>query len=227
MRYSFLLAIALTAFLTTEAYPQTTGAGGQTGTGTGQRVRFPHPLFSRNEVASSLRFTQPQIIQLNQLAAQLQAQFAPQLDRANRMSGSDRIRAMMELQHQYNSSLMTGARPILPQPQFDRLTQLQLQFNGYASLLQADVSRQLQLSAAQTRLLQEAELAFARQLQVIQQRALTNLPQAQQMFVDLQRAFQARVPQLLTPAQQQIWRQLAGDPFIFQFDPNTDTIIFR
>jgi hypothetical protein len=190
-------------------------AGG-VGTAATPTVMFPSLAIQANGVPKALDLTDRQQAQLNTMTQQLQTRFQAQYDRLARLPAADQAQRLDQLNREFSTAWLDGARGVFNPNQLTRYQQLQLQYGGFASLTDPVAQKALNLTDAQMAQLRQ-DLTWSQQQQAaIRQQALTDQARAVQMFNTFNTDAQTRMNQLLNANQQQAWTQLTGTPFAFQ-----------
>lgn len=183
-----------------------------------QPYTYPPAVYQMQGVPQALNLSQQQINSLNQLSTRIQNSYR---DRYGKLSGvpeAERAARLRELNQQYQADWMTGARDVFNQQQLSRYQQLQLQQGGFNSLSNADLQRQLNLTAEQQRRVQDAANWSAQQMRDINSLGATDRDKAMLLYQDYQKQYQQRFNQILTPEQQRTWKGMIGEPYSFQPD---------
>ena len=180
-------------------------------------VQFPTNLFQVPDVARSLALTDAQLNQLNTVTAQVQSQFRDQFNRLNTLSDADRAALALQLDREFTAAWLARARDVFNARQLARYEQLQAQFGGFNTLADPAIQRQLGLTDAQLRLLNQDLTWQTQQERDIMRQAQLDRARGVQLFNDFSRAQQQRLNQLLTAEQMRAFAQMTGEPF--QFPP--------
>jgi hypothetical protein len=234
--------------------PGVTNAGSATGTaGLGTRagtartgVRSPttntNAPFNFNGITQSPFFADPGVRrqlnlnnnQFNTMNGAWQNAFnrfntaANNLKANTNLSEQQRAQEMARLESQFNRDIGTSVDSTLTNPQLrNRFSQLNRQFMGFNTFNDPAIRQQLNLTPQQLREIRQLNTEWRRQMQAFQQNTGTNNPQASQAAWNQFWAQNgARLNAILTPAQQQQWAQLTGEPFVFSqssFFPGSTT----
>jgi serine/threonine protein kinase len=125
-----------------------------------------------------------------------------------RLSPEERQQRLLELARAIDAELQT----ILNPEQVRRLRQIALQRQGPHAFREADIAAALRLTAVQRSKIRAIEAETF--LPPTDRDERLDSPREQRMvFEDRWRAALAQIMQLLTPEQQQIWREMTGEPF--------------
>lgn len=186
---------------------------------------FPTQVFQQSGVPKDLGVNSRQQTQLDTMTQQLQAKYQSQYDKIKSLPAAEQADRLAQLNREYTAAWLNDARSVFNEQQLTRYQQLQLQYGGFASLMDPVPQKALNLTDAQLKQLRQ-DLAWSMQQQTaIQQQALTDQAKALQAFNTYNTAAQERFNQLLDTRQRQMWSQMIGSPFAFQpsFAPTTGT----
>lgn len=177
---------------------------------------FPTQVFQQVGVPKDMGVNSKQQTQLDTMTQQLQAKFQSQYDKLKGLPAADQADRLAQLNREYTAAWLNGANGIFNEQQLTRYQQLQLQYGGFASLMDPVPQKALSLTDAQLKQLRQ-DIAWSKEQQAaIQQQALIDQAKALQAFNDYNTAAQARFNELLNLNQRQMWSQMIGNPFAFQ-----------
>lgn len=177
---------------------------------------FPTPLYRMNDISKSLNLNQDQLARLNGLTEATQARYRDDLNKLGALNEADRAVRMRELNQRYYADWNKGAGDVFNDIQRTRYQQLNYQYGGFNALYDADLQRQLNLTAEQQKNLQAHSDWNTQQLAEINRVGATDASRGAAMYRDYWTARQQRMNQFLTPQQQQAWTRMTGDPYQFQ-----------
>jgi len=177
---------------------------------------FPPLVFQQTGVPKDLGVNSRQQTQIDTMTQQLQAKFQAQYDRLNGLPATERADRLTQLNRDYAAAWLDGARGIFNEQQLTRYQQLQLQYGGFAALMDPVSQKALGLTDAQMKQLRQDIAWSTEQQAAIQQAAQADQARALQLFNTYNTTAQTRFNQLLNMNQQQMWSQMIGSPFAFQ-----------
>lgn len=183
---------------------------------TGQSFSSPTPIYQMNDVSKTLNLNQNQIANLDKLTDQTQAKYSDSYNKLNARNGNDRFTQGLELNRKFYGDWNTSARGIMNDNQWSRYQQLHYQYGGFNSLYEPVVQKELNLTPAQIKSLNEQSLWSAEQLQNINRIGATDPTKGTQMYRDYRKTYQERFNTFLTPEQLKSWQHLTGEPYNFQ-----------
>jgi len=177
---------------------------------------YPTPLYQMNDVSKTLNLNKDQINRLNTLTNKIQGQYSTQYGKLNNLDDATRFTRQQELNQQYYRDWNKGATDILNNDQRLRYQQLNHQYGGFNTLYDPDVQKRLNLTPAQMKNLRDSVNWNNQQLQNIRKTWTSDPTKGAQQYNTYWQERQQRFNTLLTPAQQQTWRELTGEPYTFQ-----------
>jgi hypothetical protein len=226
MRFQAGLGLCASLALATGSYAQTTAPRpAQPPTPTPQTQpqnvqqanSYPTPLYGMPDVSKSLNLNPQQVNQLNQVTNQTQTRHRDNYAKLNGLTPEERYARTHELNRQYNSDWMKGAHDVFNQDQFNRYQQLQYQHGGFASFTDPDMQKRLNMTPEQVKNLRDSIDWSNQQMQTINRQGEgTDREKTTQAYRDYQKQYQDRFNKFLTPEQQKTWREMTGEPYVFQ-----------
>lgn len=214
MRFSHVLGIAALGLSAT--YSQAQPPEAQPRATLPQTPVFPKPVYQLDGVNRNLNLTQQQIDRLNDINNRVQTSFRDRFDKVSTVAENERAARLQELNRQYQTEWMNGAREVFNENQLNRYRQLNYQYGGYQTFSDPDVQKRLNLTEDQQRRLREEIEWNAVQTRKFNEQAQTDREKAQQFYRDYRKQYDERFNKFLTPEQQKAWRELAGEPYEFQ-----------
>jgi len=209
LRLAFAVALALTTAAVVWAQAQQPPQPAQPGP-------YPTTLYQMPDVNKSLNLSTQQVDRLNQLTQQTQATYRDRYGQLGNLQPAERQARMQELNRQYSTDWMRGARDVLNENQLNRYQQLNWQYGGFNSLTDPEVARRLNLTTEQRNALsQQLEWSSGRMRDIDRQMA-TDPNLGRQQYRDYMREYDTRFNRLLTEEQQRAWTDMTGARFTFQ-----------
>jgi len=219
--------VALAGLLTGPAFaqqsqqPQVPNQGQATqATRQGAQTAFPNgitnPLYTNQDVRQALNLSDDQLRRLNAANAALQDQYRTDFSGLSGVPEQDRAARLQELTRRYNTAFNQSAADIINRDQMRRYQQLGLQYRGYDAFGDADIQRQLNLSADQQQQLRLLQQRYGQDLRDISRYAQTNREDAMRRYQALQRQSGQQLNTILNDQQRQAWSGMTGEPFPFQ-----------
>lgn len=179
-------------------------------------IPYPQPLYRQNDVGKSLNLTPEQTTKLNSITEATQARYRNDYEKLGSLNETERYSRIQELNRQYNADWTKSSRDVFNENQRNRYQQLNYQYGGFSSLSDPDVQKRLNLTADQVKNLQEHSNWSSQQLQDINRTGASDAAKAGQLYRDYWTARQERWNKYLTPEQQKVWNEMAGDPYTFK-----------
>jgi hypothetical protein len=137
-------------------------------------------------------------------------------DVAVRQQQQQQVLRLQELRNRYATEFNTAVDSTFTDPATrQRFNQLNWQYQGVGAFNDPMVQQQLKLTPQQRQQFATLNAEWRQTLMELQRESRTNL--TQQQFDDLRARFMSRLNTLLTPAQQQQWAQLIGQPYEFPY----------
>src|SRR5579884_2195003 len=177
---------------------------------------MPTPLYRMPDVSRALNLTPQQQTQLNAVAEQTAARYANDYARLSSLRPADRVAATEQLDRRFSADFLKGAQGVLNREQFGRYQQLQYQYGGFSTLADPAVQQRLNLAPEQVTELRGSLDWSARTLRAVDSQMATDPTLGRQQYREYQRLYQERMNRLLTPQQQQAWREMTGPPYAFE-----------
>jgi len=179
-------------------------------------IPYPQPLYRMTDVSKSLNLTPEQMTKLNSLTEATQNRYRSDYEKLGSLNETERYSRMQDLNRQYNADWTKSSRDVFNENQRNRYQQLNYQYEGFNSLSDPDAQKRLNLTADQVKNLQEHSNWSYQQLQDINRAGASDATKGNQLYRDYWTARQERWNKYLTPEQQKIWNEMAGDPYTFQ-----------
>ncbi|QVL34041.1 hypothetical protein KIH39_09080 [Telmatocola sphagniphila] len=177
---------------------------------------YPFTIYGMNGVSKSLDLSQTQLDRLNIHTQKTQEQFNRDYTGLGNLSETERAKRYSDLNRQYQSAWMSGARDIFNQNQMNRYQQLHYQYGGFNTLADPDIQTKLRLTSEQRKNLSNSTDWNREQLQAIEREGRINAAKGNELYKDYQKNYQTRFNQFLTPEQQKRWHEIVGEPYNFQ-----------
>ncbi len=174
------------------------------------------PIYQLNDVKRALGISPMQYENLTQLTADTDKLFKDRYANIKTLPEAERTDRLDKLNQEYTSDWYKGARKIFNDHQFIRYQQLGYQFGGFNAFFDQDVQKQLNLTPAQLRQVREQRVWSNQQILEINRVGASDPDKGTSLFHDYRKQLGERIHSILTPLQQQVWRQLIGEPHTFQ-----------
>jgi hypothetical protein len=134
------------------------------------------------------------------------------------LTDEQRQALLLQAQRNFDSSFNQSLGSVLTDPaQRARFGQLHTQFRGFDAFLDPTIRQNLNLTNEQLQRLTQFRTEWFNQLQNFRDALPADRQEALRRWNILRAQFGDQVNQVLTPAQQQLWMQLYGEPFPFDF----------
>jgi hypothetical protein len=207
---------------------QTGAKGGTTGTvGTTGMTIGQTPWFNNQALRTHIGLNDQSFNQLNTAYGQAYQNYntgASQL--GVNLTPQQRAQRMQDLHSAFNQKMSQAAQSTITDPtQLSRYNQLYLQFQGVGAFNAPQVQQKLNLTDQQRQQFQQFAQQYNQQVSTLQQNAQTNPQATNQQFDRLRQQSMQNINSVLTPQQQQMWQQMAGQPYNLQwshyFPPTT------
>jgi hypothetical protein len=170
-------------------------------------------------VRQQLNLNDNQFNQLNRSHRQALNRFNRAAARINNNTGlneQQRMQQLQRLQARFNQDFNSSLDSTFTDPRLRRrFNQLDTQFQGPLAFNDPAIRQQLNLTPAQQQQLRQLSLQWRQQLGELRAPRGNNSSLTQEEFNALRLQFQNQVTGILTPAQQQAFSQLVGQPFDF------------
>ena len=180
------------------------------------QVNYPPALHQMGDVSKELKLNQDQMNRLNGVTKKIQDQYGAQYAKLNNLNKAERFARLQELNQNYYHDWNKTAGEILNDQQRTRYQQLYHQHAGFNSLNNPAIQKRFNMTPEQVKTLQEYADWNNQQMHNIQVLGATNSTKASQLYNAYWQERQRRFDTFLTPAQQKMWREMAGDPYKFQ-----------
>jgi len=177
---------------------------------------YPTPLYRMQDVSKSLNLNDRQVNRLNEMTDKLQQTYRDTYAKLADVPERDRAGRLQEVNRQYASDWMRGARDVMEEKQLARYRQLELQYGGFGSLSDPDVQKRLNLTEEQRKNLRESIDWSTQQMTDINRQGADDRDRGVRLYRDYQKAYQDRFNKYLTPEQQRAWREMTGEAYEFQ-----------
>jgi hypothetical protein len=162
-----------------------------------------------------LNLNDQQLGRLNQLNDQVRGRFRDQFGQLDRLNDAQRAARSLELTRTMNTEFLRSANDIFTPQQLNRFRQLQLQQQGLNAFGDPALVQRLNLTDIQQRDLRLLNERMNQELQNLSQGAQVNQEEALRRFEALRRQTLERTNGILNDQQQQMWREMTGEPFNF------------
>jgi hypothetical protein len=177
------------------------------------------PWFSNQAVRSHLNLNDQQFNALNQAYGQAYGNYSSNLGQlGNTLTPQERAQKMEDMRAKFDQSFNTATEKYITDPQQrQRYNQLYTQYQGYNAFTNPQIQQKLNLTDQQRQQLQQAASRYYQQFNGLQQNSQANPQATANQFNTLRQQANQNINSILTPQQQQTWRQLTGDPYNFQW----------
>jgi len=175
------------------------------------------PWFSNPQVRQQLNLNDNQFTGLNkayQQAYNTYQQGVNGLDKT--LNDTQRQQRMNELQGNFYKDLTNSTNTVLTDPkQRERYNQLYWQYQGYGAFTNPMIAEMLKLTPEQRDRFRQMQQDWSTQMSKLGPLYQTDKQQAITQFSKLQGQNTDRINSVLTPEQQKMWQQLAGNSYNF------------
>jgi hypothetical protein len=177
------------------------------------------PWFSNQGIRSQLNLNDQQFNALNKAYGQAYTNYSSNLGQlGNTLTPQERAQKMQDLRANFDQSFTTATQKYITDPrQQQRYHQLYTQYQGYDALTNPQIQQKLNLTDQQRQQLQQFGSTYNQQLNTLQQNSQANPQATANQFNTLRQQANQNINSILTPQQQQNWRQMTGDPYNFQW----------
>ena len=177
------------------------------------------PWFSNQMIRSQLNLTPQQYNALNSAYGQAYTHYSGNMGQlGNSLTPQEREQKMQDLRANFDRSINAATQKVITDPQTQqRFNQLALQYQGFNAFTNSQIQQKLNLTAQQRQQLTKAADQYNQQLMNLERGAQTNPQATSSQFSTLRQQATQNINTILTPQQQQTWRQLTGEPYNFQW----------
>jgi Spy/CpxP family protein refolding chaperone len=177
-----------------------------------------NPWFANNGVQQNLNLTPAQATQLNKIYNDQWQVYQQQLNGIpSSLNEQMRYQMQQNIQQSFYKNLDQSTGPVFTSPaQRQRYSQLYLQYRNFGAFEDPNVQQKLNLTPAQRQQLGQLDQAWNKHLNDIRILYATDPAAAQQQFSLLQQQNAQNINGILNPQQNEAWRQIMGDPYVFQ-----------
>lgn len=174
------------------------------------------PWFNQSGIRKQLGFTDQQFQQFNKAYQNSWTQFDKSVQGLNDLDAQQRAAQMSKLSQTFNDSFTKATQDILKPEQQQRYNQLYLQYLGHRAFADPRVQDKLSLTDKQREAFRNYAAAYDQTLSKLYQNFPDSRDEATRRFTELRRDSTERIGSTLTPQQMQIWREMIGQPYMFQ-----------
>jgi Spy/CpxP family protein refolding chaperone len=210
---SAVLALGLSAMLTTDAAAQGRRGGGMMGGG------GIAGLLTNEGVQKELKLDEDQISKANELAEKAREKMQEARSSLEGLEGQERMQKMMELSRDLNASIKKDASEFLKSDQLTRLTQIEYQSRGPAVFADPEVAAKLKITDDQKAAIRDIMQESMEEMRSIFSNSGGNREEARAKMIELQKSTKEKVEGKLTDDQKKAWKEMIGAPFEVRFAP--------
>jgi hypothetical protein len=178
------------------------------------------PWFSNQGIRQQLQMNDEQFNQFNRNYSDAFSRFNQGITGLDRtLNDAQRTQRMRELSNTFNREFSTSINAQFANPQQrQRFNQLHLQYQGLGAFSNPMIQQRLNLTSEQNQKLNSLWVDWNSQLSAMSDGFRSDATATGQQFSDLRAEFERRLGTILTPQQQQEWREMVGEPFNFPPD---------
>ena len=210
---SAVLALGLSAMLTTDAAAQGRRGGGMMGGGGMAR------LLTNEGVQKELKLDENQISKANDLAEKAREKMQEARPSLEGLNGQELIEKMQSLSQELNAKIKKDASEFLKADQMTRLTQIDYQNRGPGVFADPDVASKLKVTDDQKAAIRDIMRESMEEMRSIFTNSGGNREEARAKMIELQKSTKEKAEGKLTDDQKKAWKEMIGAPFEVRFAP--------
>ena len=176
-------------------------------------------LLLNERVQKELKLSEEQILKVKEIIREVRQKRLPELEKLRKLSPEAGREKFVQLSKAYSDEALQNAGDVLMAEQVKRLKQIRLQQEGLRAFRDAELSKPLKLTEAQTQEIKKIEDELREKgIEVLHGGARSGFQEALAALASLRKDALQKAVELLTPEQKKVWQELSGEPFEIKFD---------